>query len=321
MGGLHSNEEKRSVYESIDNFICDIDVTSYYPRIILNLGLFPHHLGEKFLKILDDIVTRRIKAKREGNRVVNESLKIVINGSFGKFGSKWSRLYSPELLIQTTITGQLSLLMLIEYLESIGIEVVSGNTDGIVVKCKRSKKSDLEKAVKVWENHTGFNMEYNFYKGVFSRDVNSYVAIDKEGNAKAKGFYGGSVTKRKLWKNPENIICNEALQNFLCEGTPIDHTIDECKDIRKFLTVRTVRGGAVKDGEYLGKAIRWYYKKNEYGTINYKDGGNKVPKSDGAWPCMDLPETFPNDIDIDWYVNRANEMLYEVGYFKESSIV
>jgi DNA polymerase elongation subunit (family B) len=63
-----------------------------------------------------------------------EGLKITINGSFGKLGSVWSILFAPDLLIQTTITGQLALLMLIHRLERKGIPVVSGNTDGIIIK-------------------------------------------------------------------------------------------------------------------------------------------------------------------------------------------
>src|SRR5690606_23235893 len=52
-----------------------------------------------------------------------DSLKITINGSFGKLGSMWSILFSPNLLIQTTVTGQLALLLLIEWLEAEGIQV------------------------------------------------------------------------------------------------------------------------------------------------------------------------------------------------------
>ena len=55
-----------------------------------------------------DRPTCAFDAKRTGDKVTNEAMKIMINGSFGKFGSKWSVLYSPDLLIQTTVTGQLA---------------------------------------------------------------------------------------------------------------------------------------------------------------------------------------------------------------------
>lgn len=30
---------------------------------------------------------------------------------------------------------------------------------------------------------------------------------------------------------------------------------------------------------------------------------------------MDLPDELPADIDYDWYVNAAIEMLYDLGYY------
>lgn len=66
--------------------------------------------------------------------------------------------------------------------------------------------------------------------------------------------------------------------------------------------------------EYLGKAIRWYYAKNVVGEIVYAKSGNKVSRSDGAKPMMDLPEEFPTDVDYDWYEKEANKILAEIGY-------
>ena len=116
----------------------DCDVASYYPSIILNQGLCPANIGENFLRVYKKIVDERLKAKKEGDKVVSESLKIVINGSFGKFGSKFSALYAPEMLLQVTLTGQLALLMLIEKLENADIKVISANTDGVVSVFDRS---------------------------------------------------------------------------------------------------------------------------------------------------------------------------------------
>jgi len=134
MGGLHSCE-KRAAHIADGTFtLVDRDVTSYYPAIILNCGLYPEHLGEGFLEVYRGLVDRRLTAKRAKNKVVADSLKITINGTFGKLGSKWSALYSPNLLFQVTITGQLGLLMLIEAFELAQIGVVSANTDGVVTK-------------------------------------------------------------------------------------------------------------------------------------------------------------------------------------------
>ena len=114
IGGIHSCESSQAVIAQDDECLFDIDVASYYPYLIIDGQYYPKHLTREFLTVYESIVNRRIEAKRNKDTVTADSLKITVNGSFGKFGSKYSFLYSPDLLINTTITGQLTLLMLIE---------------------------------------------------------------------------------------------------------------------------------------------------------------------------------------------------------------
>jgi hypothetical protein len=314
IGGLHSCEKKTMHYADKNHILVDRDVTSYYPAIILNLGLYPQHLGPDFLHVYKSIVDRRIAAKVAGDKVVADSLKITINGSFGKFGNRYSSLYSPDLLIQTTITGQLSLLMLIEYLESAGITVVSANTDGLVIKCHRSKEDLMDQIVKYWEGVTRFNTEATYYDALLSRDVNNYIAVKKDAKTEDDIKTKGAYSRPGLSKNPTGEICIDAIEQLLLTGATIESTIRSCTDIRKFVVVRSVKGGAVKDGEYLGKAIRWYYSSKAEGEIVYALSGNKVPKSDGAKPLMDLPDQLPNDIDFERYEKDTFKMLKDCGY-------
>lgn len=87
---------------------------------------------------------------------------------------------------------------------------------------------------------------------------------------------------------------------------------------RRFVSVKNVKGGGEKNGQYLGKVVRWYYPKGEAGYIAYVGSGNKVGKTDGARPLMDLPEELPDDINYDWYINEAIEMLYDCGAYKKA---
>lgn len=310
IGGLHSSEQKTAHFSDSDYLLVDRDVTSYYPAIILNLGLYPHHLGDDFLFVYRDLVNRRLDAKRRGDKVIADSLKITINGSFGKLGSMYSALYSPDLLIQVTITGQLSLLMLIEALELRGIPVVSANTDGLVIKCKRELEPVMNQVVQWWEAKTGFETEETPYRALYSRDVNNYIAITTDNEIKSKGAYA----KAGLQKNPANQICIDAVKALLLDRTPIESTIYGNYDVTKFVSVRTVRGGAVKDGEFLGKSIRWYYSNEDQGEIVYATSGNLVPRTKGAKPLMLMDGTFPEDLDKDWYVNEAYKILGELAY-------
>jgi hypothetical protein len=312
IGGIHSCEKKVHYIADSNHIIVDRDVTSYYPSVILNQKLYPDHIGPDFLTVYRSLVEKRIKAKREGNKVINEALKVTINGSFGKFGSRWSALYGPNLLIQTTVTGQLSLLMLIEALEEQSISVVSANTDGIIIYCQKRNQAAMETIVARWERTTGFSTEETDYTALYSRDINNYIALKRNGGYKVKGVYADE----NLSKNPTTQICTQAVVDYLQLDLPIETTIRECTDIRKFISVRAVTGGAVKNNEYLGKAVRWYYAKNEQGAINYKKSGNKVPITDGAKPLMILPDSLPNDIDHGWYIKKAHAMLNDLGVTK-----
>lgn len=341
MGGLHSNEKQIGHVATDEIIIADNDVESFYPRIILNQRLFPPHLGEAFLTVYENIVNTRIhakaqaaKAKKAGDKevakkwkTIADSLKITINGSFGKLGNKYSTLYAPQLMLQVTITGQLVLLMLIEMLDNVGIDVISGNTDGIVSKYHKNRHNEVRAIIAEWEGITNFKTEETRYSAVYSRDVNTYIAIKEDGGdnearflderlgCKTKGAFSerGSALNSILSKNPETLICIDAVLQFIKNGVPLEKTVKECRDIRRFVAVKNVKGGGEKNGTYLGKVVRWYYPKGEAGHISYITSGNKVGKTDGARPLMDLPGEFPNDINYDWYIAEAKEMLYDCG--------
>lgn len=311
IGGLHSCEKKRHIISDSDHILRDADVASYYPSIILQQGLVPENLGVGFTTIYKSIYKRRLEAKHSGDKVTAGSLKITLNGSFGKLGSKYSALYAPDLLIQTTITGQLALLMLIERFEERGINVVSANTDGIVCYYPKSLERDYQEACWDWMIDTSYELEFTDYSALYSRDVNSYIAVKPDGSVKGKGAFAAP----NLMKNPQFVIINEALYAYLSKGTPIDATINACSDVTKFLMVRSVTGGAMWKDEYLGKAVRFYYSKDvdSETCIRYAKNGNKVPVSDGCRPMMELTERVPADMDRQRYVSMAKEALKEFG--------
>jgi hypothetical protein len=311
IGGLHSSE-KSVAHIADDNYVLiDRDVVSYYPSIILNCGLYPRQMGTAFLTAYQAIVERRLAAKRNGNAIVSDALKITINGSFGKFGSPYSRLFSPDLLIQTTVTGQLVLLMLIESLELHGISVISANTDGVVIKCPTDKTDLLDDLIFGWECVTGFNTEETRYLALYSRDVNNYIAVKTDG-CKTKGVYAPPG----LHKNPDGQICVDAAIAYLRQKTPIADTVHACRDITRFVKVRTVKGGALHGDRYLGRVVRWYHAVGAESAIHYQINGYKVPDTDGSLPLQNLPDVFPNDVDYDRYIADAESILSEIGELK-----
>lgn len=339
IGGLHSQE--KSIFHLTEPgkwSLSDHDVASYYPSLILLMNMYPGAIGEAFGAIYRSVYVERLHAKNmasackkagdtEGSKrwkTIADSLKIVLNGAFGKLGSKYSILFAPELLIRTTITGQLALLMLIEDMELAGIPVVSANTDGIIVKTPAGLESTRDAILRAWEAATGLETEETKYTAVFSRDVNNYIAFKPDGTHKAKGCFGESGVSPEAsptGKNPDIDICSDAVIAFLARGTPLYTTIRGCTDIRKFLTVATCSGGGYWEGtgEVLGKTVRWYYGKNSTHAIrstklrNGQTVGNMVAGSTGSVPCMRLPSTLPDDIDYAFYEREAYKMLGTIG--------
>ena len=303
IGGLHSQEAKQSVIAGDDCILAERDVASMYPSIILNQNLHPKHLGHKFTGIYRRMVTDRLRAKHSGDKPTADGLKLTINSSFGLFGNRYSFTYSPDLLIATTVTGQLALLMLIEATVAAGARVVSANTDGVVSLCPKGCYDALEVVCMEWELQTGLMLEETRYSALHSKSVNSYVAITTDGKAKRKGFFAAAG----LAKNPEFSVITDAVVQLALDGTPVEQTIRACDDPKMFAMVRRVNGGSTFNGEALGRVARYYMTTdiNPDNCLRYATNGNKVPRSDGCKPMMTLPQSMPDDVDFDRYIHVA----------------
>lgn len=256
VGGLHSQEKKLIAVSDGTHVIRMVDVASYYPNLMINSGEYPPALGPAFIAEFKVIMEERLAAKSLAKKLPKGSSeqidaatedgggKIMINGTFGKTGSPYSVLFAPSMLIQTTLTGQLSLLMLIEWLEHYGIPVVSANTDGLVLRCPRTHVALCDWLVKEWEARTTLTMETDDYVSIYARDVNNYHAVKTPDDVKRKGEYAKAGLMEK--KNPDVEICADAVAEFLAKRVPIVQTITQCRDIRKFVTIQKVAGGGVK---------------------------------------------------------------------------
>jgi hypothetical protein len=322
LGGLHSVERNQSLKSNDTYSIIDIDAASFYPAIILNLKLYPEHIGPEFLVTYVGLVNARLKAKKEKDTITAEGLKITINASFGKFACQHSILYSPQLMLQTTLTGQLSLFMLIDRLEQENIKVFSANTDGIIIKVSKEEENAASKIINKWERDINFKTEQTRYKAIYSANVNNYIAVKHDNTIKYKGWFSDPFRQDLsliLKKNSPNSIITLAISELIINNIPIEITIKNCKDITQFLSVRKVTNGAHQDGMFLGKITRWYKATNTLSSINYISNDHLVPKSGGSRSLMEIGD-FPQDIDYKWYINETNKMLWEIGYYQNPTL-
>jgi len=315
IGGLHSKHDKQFYAEASDEYlISDFDVASYYPTIILNVGLvprLPNGRGEAFLNEYRKIYEMRLEAKRKGDKKTADALKISLNGTFGKLGNIYAAFYSPDLLLAVTLTGQLNLLCLIaELIKHKGVKVLSANTDGIMVGYPKAQRDKVLKSIASNAKHTGFEYEETSYRKVAMKDVNNYLAITTSNKVKAKGLYADAG----LMKNPTMPICSKAAQLYLMDGTLPEVTIrNDSQLFTDYTSIRNVKGGAEQNGVALGRVVRWYMTTEKMGAIRYSSNGNLVPKTEGAKACMVLPDDFPKDLDHDWYIRETYSMLSDMG--------
>lgn len=311
VGGIHSVHDKKVCHVSGGDVICDIDAASFYPSIILECGFIPATLGQAFVNEYRKIYERRLEAKRSGDKVTDATLKISLNGTFGKLASKYSVLYSPDLMLAVTLTGQFTLLMLIEWLEHAGATTLSANTDGIAIRHSKSIEDVVQQVVEKFSEVSQFSFEFTPYRVLAMKDVNNYIAVKPDRSLKVKGIYA----PLSLRKNPTAQVCADAVGAWLAHGTPFEQTI-AAAPFRDFISARNVTGGGEQMGQYLGKVVRWYQSNDPaLEPIRYKANGNKVPKTDGARACMTLPDKVrhPPDLDYTWYRKEAIKIAVAVG--------
>jgi hypothetical protein len=66
-------------------------------------------------------------------------------------------------------------------------------------------------------------------------------------------------------------------------------------------------------GKPFGRVARWYRSTRNYMPLTYASSGNKVPDTDQAHLCLELPTEMPSDVDRVWYVERSKELLATAG--------
>lgn len=311
VGGIHSVHDKQICHVAGDSVICDIDAASFYPSIILECGFVPAGLGEDFVAEYRKIYERRLDAKRSGDKTTDATLKISLNGTFGKLASRYSVLYAPDLMLAVTLTGQFTLLMLIEWLELAGATTLSANTDGIAIQYSNDLEETVQKVVQRFGEISKFSFEFTPYRVLAMKDVNNYIAVKPDRSLKVKGIYAPLSLK----KNPTAQVCADAVGEWLANGTPLLDTIITAP-FKDFISARNVTGGGQQAGSYLGRVVRWYQSNDPaLEPIRYVKNGNKVPKTDGARACMAVQDftTHPADLDHTWYLKEALKIAMAVG--------
>lgn len=281
VGGIHSKNDPEIIIPKEDEMLIDIDVASLYPSMLIEYGFYPKHLGPEFLEVYSQIKNERIEAKHNGDKVKNETLKLALNGLSGNLQNEHNFCYSPEAVMKIRINGQLLLLMLAEKLTQVGCRIIQANTDGLFVLLKKDNYQQVNTICRNWEQLTKLTLEEECFEAMYQYAINDYIAV-KEGYQKTKNpdlikAKGMFITKVLLGKGLSAKIIPEAIIKYFVDGIPVEQTIKECKDIKKFLM--SEKTGKQWHVEYMNeeqqRTNRFYASTNGGYLWKWKDTGHK----------------------------------------------
>lgn len=167
-------------------------------------------------------------------------MKIVINSIYGKLGFEAGDICDRLAVLKVTINGQLLLLKCCEELELAGLEVMSANTDGIVVKVPKTKKDVYDKIIKDWCEYTGLEMDSEEYKCYINRDINNYLIEETNGKVSYKGALNPFMYSVDLSKGYDMPIVAQAVVNYFLYNKPILETLYEARNVLDFCKTQNV---------------------------------------------------------------------------------
>jgi hypothetical protein len=341
IGGIHSVYSENIVAKSDDEYVLmNIDVTSYYPNLMMKFGYLSRNIAkpEKYKEIYDLRVELKRQAGEEAKlngksdkwKLLNaqqNALKLILNTTYGATKNKYNALYDEYQASSLCYLGQLLLAALANKIyATVGATIIQTNTDGILIKVKRSLLEDVRALVKEWEDLTGFTMEEDFIVMFFQRDVNNYIEVTDNPKKpyKLKGKWTNQAEESIANLNAP--ITHEALLLFYTQNVPIEDTINACDDIKKFcLTAKTGRT-YTKTYYYYNNEPRVANKVNRVvATTDERCGTLKKYKSVDGQPrydkIADVPErcrlvnddlSMIKDLDRDWYVQFALNKVKEL---------
>jgi hypothetical protein len=209
----------------------------------------PKHMNEGvFVKLIHWLKETRVTAKHSKEEYIDgipkdvlaQVLKIVINSIYGKLGFTKGDLCDRLAVLKVTINGQLMIMMLCESLELAGIEVMSANTDGIVVKLHKRNKQKFEEIADDWKKLTKLDADSEEYKAYVNRDINNYVIEELNGKVSYKGALNPYMYAVDLQKGYDMPIVAQSVVNFFLYNKPVMETLYECTNILDFCKTQNV---------------------------------------------------------------------------------
>ncbi len=225
-------------------------------------------------RLLDELFPRREAAKKAGDEVASNAIKILMNSFYGVLGTPACRFFNPALANSITGTGREMLLWSKRWFEASGFDVLYGDTDSLFVDshasdpqaaCEQANKlvvalnEELTRHIEEhWHVRSRLELEFEkLYLQLFlpharhsTRGASKrYAGLLYSGRAGTSGnveFVGMEVVRRD-WTELAKQVQRELYQR-LFTGQRVDSYLAE--------VVRQVRDGSLDDALIYRKNLR-----------------------------------------------------------------
>ncbi len=330
-GGIHSGLPNYLEKSEGKRVIRNFDVGSYYPSLMIQCGYISRNIP--LAAIFEKVYHDRMKAKQEGDKRTSDTLKLVLNTTYGAMLNKYNALYDPLMGRSVCISGQLFLTDLVmAYVKTCKtIRIINFNTDGVLFSIEEDEIAKVYAINEEWQKRTGFILEEEKIKKIIQKDVNNYIAIptgplyDEKGKPrwKCKGSYvtyGMSMVG--AWNiNNNYTIVKKAIIDYFVKGTPVEETINNCNDILEFQYIAKASSKythcyqLINDKKVPVQKVNRVYATEDkcYGTLYkvHKETGRPAKIEDLPKHCIidNRNELGIQDIDKEHYIKKAKKMI------------
>lgn len=357
-GGIHGATAK-PIHST--GQILHVDVNNYYPSMLLAWGLVTRAATNDNYHVV--YVTRKSLKKKQvaaasaGNKALAKDFKKqqlpykkMLNALSGGMKDKTNPAYDPRNNNRMCINGQLMLLDLIEHLEVVpGFELIQSNTDGLIIRIPDTQEAfdQVDDICYEWETRCSTErcdilLELDNISEIYQKDVNNYLWVDADGGVERIGKY----LKELSSIDNDLPILNKALVEYMVHKTPVEQTINDCKELIQFQKLVKLSdkfdfvehehcvpdevwtGVRVKKMhlEYHG-TVKYTYKSYRVFASNDRNDGRILRTKTGKKGAKfgDTPdhcfifndpvvgvETPPN-LDRQWYIDKAKDRLKQFG--------
>ena len=146
------------------------------------------------------------KEQQTWYKVAEQSIKVIMNASYGVFGAETFEFYCPPAAEEITAIGRFIITQTINHGQELGLEILYGDTDSIFIKNPDDKK--MEELI-VWTKKT-FDIEFELDKSYryicLSERKKNYLGVLTDGTVDVKGLTGKKKHTPSIIKNTfENV--------------------------------------------------------------------------------------------------------------------